>query len=195
MAGKLDSLKNGQRKGGFKPKHVDIGIASDTPMAEAEVEKKKESVKQNVEKSVSSKPKVEKEPIKKEKQQKTPVEIEKYALTEDTKKKRLNLGIQMDILNYIKFKALRTGIPQYQLVNEIVAKALVKAKKNDYKFNSPEILPYRVKQSTPAHFATDLSEDLINDVKEYSKTLLMTPTQFYGYALTEARHADKDFEF
>ena len=35
---KLDSLKNGQARGGFKPKKVDIGIPSDTPMADEIIE-------------------------------------------------------------------------------------------------------------------------------------------------------------
>ncbi|QFJ53401.1 hypothetical protein [Pseudobutyrivibrio xylanivorans] len=210
---KLDSLKNGQARGGFKPKKVDIGIPSDTPMAE-------ESVKPVALKDVSTiaediivKPAEKKAPVKKTetkpeiKEEKTPkaaskkhtskssVDISKYEIGEDTKTKRLNLGIQHDILNYIKFKALRTGTPQYQLVTNIVAEALVNAQKKNFKYNTPELEPYKIKQSSPSHIGLDLPEVLLNDVKEYSRELLMTPTQFYGYALTEARKADVDFEF
>lgn len=211
--GKLDSLKNGQARGGFKPKKVDIGIPSDTPMAE---ELSKPSMLNDISTSTNeevkpintealtakneNKPQKQDEknvaaPAAKKPVNKSSVDISKYEIGENTKLKRLNLGIQADILNYIKFKALRTGTPQYQLVTKIVAEALVKAKKNNFKYNTAELAAYKIKQSAPSHIGIDLPEVLYNDVKEYSRELLMTPTQFYGYALTEARKADIDFEF
>lgn len=216
--GKLDSLKNGQARGGFKPKKVDIGIPSDTPMAEEPVKTVKTEVLKDeptlaedivvkpIEKKAPAKKEAKKPDNKEEKKaakapaakkpaSKPSVDISKYEIGEDTKLKRLNLGVQADILNYIKFKALRTGTPQYQLVTKIVSEALVNAQNNNFKFNSPEIEPYRNKQSNPSHIGLDLPEVLFNDVKEYSRELLMSPTQFYGYALTEARKADADFEF
>ena len=211
--GKLDNLKNGQARGGFKPKKVDIGTPSDTPMAEEAVKTEVLKDKPTLAKDVVVKPVEKKTPAKtadkkpekkevkapkaaaKKPAHKSSVDISKYEIGEDTKTKRLNLGIQPDILNYIKFKALRTGTPQYQLVTNIVAEALVNAQKKNFKYNTPELEPYKIKQSAPSHIGLDLPEVLFNDVKEYSRELLMTPTQFYGYALTEARIADVDFEF
>lgn len=210
--GKLDNLKSGQARGGFRPKKVDIGAPSDTPMA---ADENTEEHVLNVEPTISSSDTIEKQiseeteitistPVAKVtppvvvdvvKPDVSSVKNSKYDKTPDTKTKRVNLGLQPDIINYIKFKALRTGIPQYQLVTQIVGTALIYAKENGYKYNTPVLEPYKIKQVSPSHLGIEIPEILFNDVKEYARELLMTQTQFYSYALTEAKLADVNFEY
>ena len=210
--GKLDNLKSGQARGGFRPKKVDIGAPSDTPMA---ADENTEEHVLNVEPTISPSDTIEKQiseeteitistPVAKVtppvvvdvvKPDVSSVKNSKYDKTPDTKTKRVNLGLQPDIINYIKFKALRTGIPQYQLVTQIVGTALIDAKENGYKYNTPVLEPYKIKQVSPSHLGIEIPEILFNDVKEYARELLMTQTQFYSYALTEAKLADVNFEY
>lgn len=214
--GKLDNLKSGQARGGFKPKKIDIGTPSDTPMATDETPEK---VSLNVASTVPAKTdipeitivdeNIDEKPVKEEvvipvvskthadtpKNEIATVDHNKYEKTPETKTKRVNLGLQADVINYIKFKALRTGIPQYQLVTNIVGAALMNAKEKGFKYNTPALEPYKIKQTAPSHLGIEIPEILFNDVKEYARELLMTQTQFYSFALTEARIADVDFEY
>ena len=203
--GKLDSLKNGQARGGFKPKKVNIGIPSDTPMAEESVEtvvlNEEPTIPEDV-KVIKPAPKSPEKKAEKKtstKKASTPktkaVDISRYNYTEDTKTRRLNIGLHPDLVTYIKFKALRTGIPQYKLLTEIIATALVNAKNKHFKYNTPELEPYKTRQSSPTLYGFSAPVVLLDDVKEYSRELLLTPTQFYVYAISEAKKADVDFEY
>ena len=209
--GKLDNLKSGQARGGFKPKKVDIGAPSDTPMATDEnndnaalnsvstspTEVKEEIHTENIHSPSEPGHKEIINPVIKETTHSETIitQQEKYNKKPDSKTKRVNLGLQPDVISYIKFKALRTGIPQYQLVTQIVGNAITNAKEEGFKYNTPVLEPYKIKQTSPSHLGIEIPELLFNDVKEYARELLMTQTQFYSFALTEAKKADVNFEY